>query len=257
YCAIASNSSGTSFGSVLSFVAAPEATVSGTVTYANAAPGTKFISNATVASTSGSPVVSTTTAAPGGAAGQFTLTGFGSTAYNIAVTKTTGVNGISSFDAGKVAAHVAGTSPLTGAALVAAETSGNGSVSSFDAGQVAKYVVNPSACGGCGIAGQWRFFTSPSLGPTAIPSPYPTPPNPLVSRSYASVTSSITFENWIGVLYGETSGNWTNTGARPVNSEQLTVNSEESGPERGIAVELPYLFTQAGQEIVIPVTVAG
>src|SRR6185503_8655681 len=126
-------------------------------------------------------------------------------------------------------AHVAGTTPLTGAGLVAAETSGNGAVSSFDAGQVAKYVVNPSACGGCGIAGQWRFFTQSSLGSTPIPSPYPTPPNALVSRSYASVSSSITGENWIGVLYGETSGNWNNTGARPVDSRQSTVGS---GPEK-------------------------
>ena len=206
----------------------PLASVSGTVTYGNAIPpATRFVSNVLV-SGAGSVAVSTTTGFPNG---NYELTGFGSGSYTVTPSKTGGVNNISSFDAARVAQHVAGSNVLTGNQLIVADVSGNGTVSSFDAGQIARYVATVP---GFGATGNWIF--SP------------------VNRSYASVTSNISSEDYTALLMGEVSGNWTNTGARLVGSRQRAVGS---GPERSIAVYMPNLVASADKEVIIPVSVQG
>lgn len=206
-------------------VALTGVSISGTVTYGNAIPtATRFVSNATITGT-GSPSISTTTGAPGPSAGQYALSGFGPGAYAVSPSKTGGVNGsITSFDAARIAQHVAGTSILTGNQLLVADVSNNGSISSFDAAQIANFVVSGS---NSGITGTWKF----------VP----------VSRSYASVGSSISGEDYTALLMGEVSGNWTNTGARP---------ASQVGPET-TSVNAPRMTTTAGSEIVIPVSVEG
>lgn len=170
--------------------ATPPATIDGTVTYGNSpvGPPPRFVSNVLI-SGAGSPNVSTITSFPGGA---YTLSGFGSSSYTVTPSKTGGVNGsITSFDSAKIAQHAAGIAILTGNPLVVADVSGNGSVTSFDAAQVARFAAGLS---GAGSTGTWIF--SP------------------VNRTYPSVTSSVTGQDFIGLLMGEVSGNWTNTGAR-------------------------------------------
>ncbi len=194
FCAIVSSAEGTSFGSVLSFTTTNvPPVISGTVTYGNAigAPIPRFVSNVTITA-NGSPIVSTTTGAPGPTAGQYSLTGFGAGSYTITPTKTGGVNNITSFDAAKIAQHVAGTSTLTGNQLIVADVSNNGSVSSFDAAQIARYVASSPPFG---ITGTWKF----------VP----------VNKVYSSITGDLTGEDYTALLMGEVSGNWTNTGARP------------------------------------------
>ena len=216
---------------------APATSISGTVTYGNAMPAdTRFVSNVLI-SGAGSPNVSTTTAAPGPIAGTYTLTGFGSGSYTVTPSKTGGVNNISSFDAARVAQHVAGSNVLTGNQLIVADVSGNGSISSFDAGEIARYAA---ALSGFGAAGNWIF--SP------------------VNRSYASVTSNISGEDYSALLMGEVSGNWTNTGARPEGDGQPAVDSRQSAggdKMREIVVDLPKMSAKAGKEITVPVNVRG
>ncbi|MBK8465040.1 MAG: InlB B-repeat-containing protein [Chloracidobacterium sp.] len=174
---------------------APTPAIGGTVTYGNAigAPTPRFVSNVLL-SGAGSVPVSTLTNFPNGT---YSLSGFGSGAYTVTPSKTGGVNGISSFDAARIAQHAAGVNPLTGNQLVVADVSGNGTISSFDAGQVARYAAGVS---GFGSTGNWIF----------------TPAN----RNYASITGNISGEDFIALLMGEVSGNWTNTGARPVAGER-------------------------------------
>ncbi|MBK8467448.1 MAG: hypothetical protein IPL32_16650 [Chloracidobacterium sp.] len=211
--------------------------LTGTVTYGNAIPAaTRFVSNVLI-SGAGSPTVSATTAAPGVGAGQYSLSGFGAGAYTITPTKTGGVNGITSFDAAKIAQHVSGASFLNATQLIVADVSDNGNVSSFDAGQLARFV---SSSPPFGISGTWKFLP--------------------VSKNYASVTGSFAGEDYSALLMGEVSGNWNNTGARPagtVNSEQWTVNNKGIGPERGIAVELASVTASTGKETIVPVSVQG
>ena len=212
--------------------------VSGTVTYANAigAPTPRFVSNVVLMGT-GSSTVTGTTDFPGG---NYSLRGFGFGSYTVTPSKTGGLNGaINSFDAGRIAQHVAGPPlpQLNATQLLAADTSGNGSVTSFDAGQIARYVVgNP----GSGATGTWRF----------------TPAN----RTYVSVLSAFTAEDYTALLMGEASGNWSNTGARPagtvVRGQMLDV-SEDGDTAMPITVTVQDVVTAAGKEIVVPVNVEG
>lgn len=214
-------------------------TIGGTVSYGNAAAPPKYISNATVTG-AGSPNVTTTTGAPGPNAGQYGLNIFGLGPYTVSLSKTTGQNSITSNDAARIAQHVVG-SPLltTNNQKVSADASNNGSISSNDAALIARYVANLGAP--VGIAGTWRFFVSP--GPT-----FPVGSSP-TSRTYSSITSNISGDDYIGLLIGEVTGNWT-----PSAAKQL---ANGSGPERGIAVGLPNLTAAPDKELCIPVTVNG
>jgi len=211
----------------------PVPIINGTVSYGNAIPPTpRFVSNVTITAV-GTPTVVTTTAGPGGSAGRYTLMGLGTTGpYTVTPTKTTGVNSITSFDAARIAQHVAGNGALTANQLIVADVSNNGSVSSFDSAQLARYVANAPPYGS---SGTWRF----------------TPTN----RMYDSVFTELNGEDFTALLMGEVSGNWNNTGARAVNSEQWTVDSGGGRSERRIAVGLPQITASTDKEIVVPVFV--
>ena len=164
-------------------------TISGTVSYGNAIgnPSQRFVSGVFLNAV-GSINVSTTSDFPGG---NYSLTGFGIGSYTVTPSKTLGVNGaITSFDAAKIALHVAGTTTLTGNQLIVADVSGNGTISSFDAGQIARYAAGVP---GSGSTGNWIFAPA--------------------NRNYASVTSNVKGEDFVALLMGEISGNWANTAA--------------------------------------------
>ena len=109
--------------------------------------------------------------------------------------------------------------------MVVADVSGNGSISSFDAAQVAKFVVTTPPFGSTGN----RVFTP-------------------ANNVHASVTTNISGEDYTGLLMGEVSGNWIDSGARP---------APESGPEKEISVTAPQLKTPADGEVIIPVSIDG
>ena len=215
-----------------------QSVISGTITYGNAigTPTPRFVSNVTITG-EGSPSIFTTSDFPGG---NYSLTGFGAGSYTVMPSKTGGVNGaIGSFDAARIAQHAAGPPlpQLTGNQLLVADVSNNGAISSFDAGMVAKFAAGPPyASPGIGLTGTWKFLP--------------------VNRSYASVTSNVAGEDYTALLMGEVTGNWANSGARPIGSRQSAVDSS-SGPERSTAVHAPRLVTKADNEVIIPVSVEG
>lgn len=150
-------------------------------------PNPRFVSGVLLSAV-GSPNVSALSDFPGGS---YLLTGFGAGSYTVTPTKTDGQNGITSFDAAKISQHVAGVATLTGNQFLVADVSDNGQLSSFDAALLARYVIGTKPFGSTGT---WRF----------IP----------VNRSYATVNGSVVGEDFVALLMGEVSGNWTNTGAR-------------------------------------------
>jgi hypothetical protein len=208
-------------------------TVSGTVTYANpTAAGTPPLVSNVLMSGAGSPNVSTMTAPPGPTAGTYALSGFGLGGYTVTPSKSGGQNGaISAFDSARIAQHVTAVSFLTGAALTAADVTGNGLVQSFDAAKIAQYVAGVPQNS---QAGMWKF----------VP----------VSRSYASVSSNITGQDYSALLMGEVSGNWQNSGTVAANRGQLA--EAAGGEEAEIVVDLPTMTAKDG-EVVIPVNVQG
>ena len=113
--------------------------------------------------------------------------------------KTGGVNGITSFDAAKIAQHVTGNALLSGNQLIAADVSNNGGISSFDAAQIARFAASAPPFG---ITGTWKF----------VP----------VNRFYSSVNGDLVGQDYAALLMGDVSGNWTNTGARPTHAFDST-----------------------------------
>lgn len=202
--------------------------LAGTITYGNAISGPpppRFVSNVTLTAT-GSPNVVTASNFPGGS---YFLSGFGAGAYTVTPTKTTGVNGITSFDAALIALHVAGppNPQLNPTQRIVADVSGNNQITSFDAAQIAKFVAGPP-------------FNAPGIGQTATWKFTPT------SRSYASIGGNVAGEDYVALLMGEVSGNWNNTGARPAKTD---------GPEKAITVKLPNVKTPAADQIVVRVNI--
>jgi hypothetical protein len=200
------------------------ASITGTITYGNAvgSPNPRFIPNVLISGT-GSVNVSTISDSSNGAYG---LTGFGAGSYTVTPSKTDGQNGITSFDAARIAQHAAGMNTLTGNQLRVADTSGNGGVTSFDAAQVARYAV---ASPPYGRAGTWIFAPA--------------------SRNYSSIAGNVTGEDYAALLMGEVSGNWSNnTGSR---------NPIARGPERTIAVTAPDVTGKTGESITVPISVQG
>jgi hypothetical protein len=215
------------------------AVITGTVTYLNSAT-TRPVSNVLLSGV-GSVNVFATTDFPNGT---YSLSGFGSGSYTVTPSKTDPANGLTSFDAAKIAQHVSGppNPQLSANQLLIADVSNNGAVSSFDAGMIAKYTAGPPfAAPGIGLTGTWKFLP--------------------VSRNYASVTSSVGGENYSALLMGEVSGNWTNTAPReghvgsPHVSRNTAGSDQTSGPLRNIEVALPSIESPADKEIMLPVKV--
>jgi len=168
--------------------------ITGTITYGNAtgSPTPLFVSGVVLSGT-GSPNVAATTSTNG----TYILGGFGSSSYTVTPSKTGDANGISSFDAGLIARHAAGITPLKGNQLIVADVSGNGTISSFDAGQIARYTAGLN---GFGTSGNWVFMPA--------------------NRFYPSVTSTLTGEDFIALLMGDVSGNWTDQGGRTTGTQR-------------------------------------
>ncbi|MBK8465325.1 MAG: hypothetical protein IPL32_05795 [Chloracidobacterium sp.] len=246
---------GLMFSAIITVIPAPPM-ISGTISYGNAignpAPP-RYVKDVSLSSTAGAPAVGPVIT---GTPGTYMLTGFGAGSYTIKPTKPGGPNvAITSNDAARVAQGVSGAVPFVSQnQRFAADASGNGVVTSNDAALIARFAVGLS---GSGNSGQWKFFV------TGAPSPLPTPPQVYDdSRAYASVTSSLTGEDYVGILVGEVSGNWNPaTHLRPSDSKLSAMSSKQKGgiggPESNIVVELPQITASTDEEIIIPVYVQG
>ncbi len=192
------------------------ATVSGTVTYGNAigVPSPRGVPNVNVCA-HGSPTVCTVTATDG----SYVLNGLGSGPYNLTASKAGGVNGISAFDASRIAQYVAGMISLNTNQQLAADVSGNLSVTSFDAAQIGSYVAGSPS----GSTGTWKFT------PQNIPLQSPV-------------------QDFSALLMGDVSGNWSNTGERTAEINCL---------EECVAVSIAELLTPADDTVIVPVIVEG
>ncbi len=196
-------------------------TITGIVNYANSF-SFKPVPN-TVLSATGSIPVSTNSAFTTGA---YSLSGFGAGPYTVTPTKTTDVTAISGFDSGLIAQHVVALITLNSAQAAAADVSEAAGITSFDAALIARFVV---ALPGSGVTGNWKF-------------------NP-VNRSYPSVETNQTNQDYSAILMGEVSGDWT-----PPTMFAFSKASRPA-PEAVVTVTAPTMNAQVGTNFDIPVTV--
>ena len=200
--AISVGSNGSNGSDITPSAQAFAGTVSGFVTYGNSSPQ-KPIPGAQVC-TMDAPLVCAGT----DATGFYELNGLTPGFHGISVIKTDGQNGITSNDAARIANYVAFSTPFTTIQRVAADVSNNNSVSSNDSAIIAQFVagIRPLMSN----INAWRFFVPP--GPT-----FPVGASPTTITTCDTSAGSCINQNFIGILVGEVSGNWTNTGARSAN----------------------------------------
>lgn len=201
--------------------------ISGTVTYANAAVTTPVPN--TVLSATGSINVTTNSAFVSGA---YSLSGLGAGPYTVTPSKVGDVNGITAFDSARIAQHVVLLITLNATQLAAADVSGNNVVTSFDAALIARYVA---LLPGYGLTGDWKF----------IP----------VNRTYANVNTSVSSENYSGILMGEVSGNWIAPtsfafGWKPEDPIQTPVG-------KPISISTGNVIATSGSNFTVPVTISN
>jgi fibronectin-binding autotransporter adhesin len=220
--------------------------ISGVVTYGTtpSANPVQFVPGASLTATGLVPAGATTNAA-----GAYSLSGLGPGAYTVTPAKSGDVNGVSGLDAARVAQHVAGLIALTPNQQLAGDATNNGSLSGLDAARIAQTVAglpNP------GFVGQWKFL----------------PP----SRNYASITGSLTNQNYEAILIGDVTGNWAPTPApRPDDAVDLEADytiaarTVPANPDRAdgsaagtgvLEVEIPANISAApGEPLTIPIQI--
>jgi hypothetical protein len=168
--------------------------ITGQVTYAHnpliAVPGVLL-------DAPGSPHISDTT----DASGNYTLTGFGPSAYTVTPSKPAVLyndsplaRGIFANDATLVAQHVVGLITLNPTQIEAAKVSGFPTLSSFDAALIAQWIVNTTPANPINQTGKWKF--NPGNGGTFV------------------VNTNFT-QNYSAILMGDVSGGWPNPAPRP------------------------------------------
>lgn len=170
------------------------------------------------------------TSGTSGSNGTFNITGFASGAYTLTPSKTGGATTthISSLDASAVAQFSVGLISLTANQQIATDVSGDGTISSLDASRIAQWSVGLTLPAG-DLTGTWKFAPA--------------------TRTYSSVTESLTGQDFTAILMGDVSGNWTapasvNSGAVEQWDSGVHEDSEETvlkGQElaKAIGFELP------------------
>jgi hypothetical protein len=223
-------------GSVSEFLGFSPFTFSiyGNVTYVNSNSPPMPISNVRVC---GNGTNCTTTDSNG----DYVLTGVGSGVIDVCASKTPASGGgyhgdpISAYDAALISAHVSGTPLLPTTALrMAADVTGNGTISSTDASYVSNYVVSTTPVGSTGT---WSLF---------LPGSVPWPPGDYtVCHEHNSVSGDIDGDDFVGILYGDVSGDWITSDGRPAIQN------------KDITIALPQSLAPKDTEVVVPVKVQG
>ncbi len=107
--------------------------------------------------------------------------------YTLSASKDGDINGITAFDAARVAQYAAELYEFNEYQIIAADVTGDGTVTSFDAARIAQYAAGLEHGGS--RTGTWTF----------IPEEY----------TYTPLNSDLTDQNFIAFLFGDVTGNWT------------------------------------------------
>ncbi len=200
-------------------------TISGKVTYGNAAVGPTPRAVPGVSLAAGGSINKSILT---GNNGSYALSGLGPGGYTVTPSKTGDLQGaLSALDAADIAFHVVGGAPqLTGARAIVADVTGNGTISSLDAATVATFVANNFIANSeTGLAGNWRFEA--------------------VSRAYTpNVLIDYADQNYVALLMGDVTGNWDHPFGDPnltseYESSQLNIAAAKMSAPSGTTLNVP------------------
>jgi len=111
-------------------------------------------------------------------------------------------SGISSLDASRVSQHRVGLVTLTDRQQIAGDVSGNGSISSYDASLISQFRV--------GIISRFPIAVQNGSDWAFEPG----------EKNYTPIDSDRPGEDYLGILYGDVTGNWTAPAARAADAAQ-------------------------------------
>ncbi|RMH70709.1 MAG: choice-of-anchor D domain-containing protein [Gemmatimonadetes bacterium] len=142
--------------------------------------------------------------------GMYMITGVPAGEYTFIAERTPSVDpaqGISAFDAARVAQYSVGSYDFDEYQLIAADVTGDGSISPFDAARIAQYAIRlPQSS----RAGEWAFLPE--------------------SYTYAPLEMDMVDQDFTAILYGEVTGNWSpSAAARASKHQNVEIRNQEAG----------------------------
>lgn len=125
-----------------------------------------------------------------GPTGIFSMDGFGLGSYTLTPSKSGGVGNvaISALDASTIAQFSVGLISLTTNQRIAADVTNDGTISALDASRIAQWSVGLQLPAG-DLTGTWKFVPG--------------------SRTYSTVNAALTAQDFVAILMGDVTGNWT------------------------------------------------
>lgn len=204
----------------------PTAFIAGTVAYETTPTGqtTKYVSGVTLTASGASAVSATTNSS-----GLYSLDNLNTGGqYTVTPAKTGNINGITPFDATLVLRCVAAGAgcALTANQRLAADANNSGDITPFDATQILRFVAANGQTAATGQVGNWKFAPA--------------------SRTYSSLSNSLSNENHTAILIGEVNGNWMPTASFAASNVQTDSADDEMIPEfdKGAQAKSDVKFSQ-------------
>jgi len=245
--------------------------ISGRISYyrddvAGSEPSAKSVAGANVTLADPTVIGPPIGATPSACGGDYTFPGLVPVrSYLVTPFKTDDFGGaIDPFDASLNAQHVVGLISLTANQRLAADVSGNGSLSSFDSARIAQFSVG--LISQFAVAQQngsdWVFVPTPQAEPNALAiAPFP-PSGVRGSIQYSPIIESAENQDFLGVLYGDVSGNWQPPVCSPASGtiQPLAAGAQSAASvpaTEGGSLSMPTLTASPGQIIRVPITGTG
>lgn len=151
--------------------------------------------------------------------GSYTVAGAEAGAYTLTPSKSDQANGITAYDASLALQHDAQLITLSGPAATAADVNGSGQVTAMDAFYMLQRSVGLIELPFQGVGRVWAF--SPS------------------ERVYPSLTSHQTGQDFVGILLGDPSGNWSGVETGPLGGISRSSIGRMDGESSVLAALVP------------------
>lgn len=150
--------------------------------------------------------------------GAYSITNLPPSTYIVRPSKSSETQGITAYDASLVLQHTTGLITLTGSSAVAADVDSSGSINAMDAYYLLQKAVGLISLPFNGTGTVWKF--SPS------------------SKTYSNLSSHQASQDYVGILVGDVSGNWTSQEAQAGAPSNFKVTEGSAASDRSLTASI-------------------
>lgn len=150
--------------------------------------------------------------------GAYSITNLPPSNYIVRPSKSSETQGITAYDASLVLQHTTGLISLTGSPAVAADVDSSGSINAMDAYYLLQKAVGLISLPFNGTGTVWKF--SPS------------------SKTYSNLSSHQASQDYVGILVGDVSGNWTSQEAQAGAPSNFKVTEGSPASDRSLTASI-------------------